>query len=258
MAMNNLNTMITALQGLLEKRKSNKTKQWWENYLKHVIQFRGVSMKNIRSSLHLWYTEHNINEDFSPEKQIDLAFALFEEKFAEDKLAGILFFQEILLPQNSVDWKRELPRFAEIFNNNLIYDWNLCDWFCVRILSKLIKKEGKPCALAIHDWKNSSTLWQRRASIVGFANLAKYGEKNFIGFSQMLLDGCSVLIKENERFAKTGVGWVLRELSLASKAIVFDFMITHMDYFSGESLNNAMKKFTNQDKIKIKALFNKR
>jgi FAD/FMN-containing dehydrogenase len=34
---------------------------------------------------------------------------------------------EILLPAGEVNWPDDLPRFAELFQQGFIYDWNTCD-----------------------------------------------------------------------------------------------------------------------------------
>jgi 3-methyladenine DNA glycosylase AlkD len=50
-----------------------------------------------------------------------------------------------------------------------------------------------------------------------------------------------VLIRREERFAKTAVGWVLRDLSKHDSAVVKDFVDQNLRYFSAESLRNALK-----------------
>ena len=126
-------TQTTILQNRLQKHADQKIKTWWENYVKQSAPFRGVKMSVIRSVMHKWYQEF-IKDVFNDNQQIDLALGLLKEKHTEDKLAGTLFLQEILLPAGAIQWKRDIPRFAELFADGNIYDWNLCDWFCVKVL----------------------------------------------------------------------------------------------------------------------------
>ena len=84
-------------------------------------------------------------------------------------------------------------------------------------------------------------MWKRRASVVSFANLAREGDQNFPGFTEMVLDNCSHLLGSQERFAQTGVGWVLRELSRSDEGRVVRFVEANLDRFSRESLKNATK-----------------
>jgi 3-methyladenine DNA glycosylase AlkD len=246
-------TMITSLQQQLDQRADAKTKAWWERYLKHVIPFRGVKMADIRAVLHQWAREAGIDR-LPTQEQKDLALALIRLEYTEDKLAGILFWQEILLPARAVDWPDDLPRFADLFQQGYIYDWNTCDWFCVRVLGPLAEQQGAECAHAIAAWRSSEPLWQRRAAAVGFVNLAKRGEANFPGFSEMLLGACAPLVASSERFAQTGAGWVLRELSLAEQERVVVFLEERIGQFTREGLAYATEKMPAETKARLKEL----
>lgn len=246
-------SMITSLQQQLDQRADPKTKAWWERYLKYVISFRGVKMADIRAVLHQWVKDEGIDR-LPVQEQKDLALALIRLDTTEDKLAGILFWQEILLPAGEVDWPADLPRFADLFRQGFIYDWNTCDWFCVRVLGPLAEQQGAECAHAIAAWRSSEPLWQRRAAAVGFVNLAKRGEANFPGFSEMLLGACAPLVASSERFAQTGAGWVLRELSLADQAQIVAFVEERISQFTREGLAYATEKMPAETQARLKAL----
>jgi 3-methyladenine DNA glycosylase AlkD len=232
------------LKSQLAKLADKKTKDWWENYIKHNTKFRGVGIPKIREKLKEWHKKEEI-EKLSLNEQLDLALSFFSEKYAEDKLAGILFLQYYLY--NKFDWKLLLKKFEKLFKNGYVYDWNICDWFCVRVLGPILKENGMPCAKAISRWNNAKNVWQARCSVVAFANLTKQKE-----FTPLLLKSCSVLIKRDERFAKTGVGWIMRELSKTDKKIVVDFITKNKKLFSKESLTNSIKYFNQTEKAKFK------
>lgn len=237
---------------LMDEKAREKTKIWWENYLKHVIDFRGVKMADIRSSLHEWLRTEQISEKLSSDAQIDIALQLIREKYAEDKLAGILYFQEVLIPGGMVDWQAVLPKFAGLFQDGHIYDWNICDWFCVRVLGPMAIKEGESCSRAIAGWRSAENLWQRRASGIAFVNLAKNGDENFDGFIEMLLTVCQVTVMHPERFSQTGTGWVLRELWQAAPVEVLQLIETHIRFFSAEGLRYATEKMSAAEKKRLK------
>lgn len=245
---------ITKLQNRLESRANPNTKIWWENYLKHVIPFRGVKMAHIRTELHHWLKQEAIQTELSGESQKDLALKLIEQSYCEDKLAGILFFQEVLLPANAINWTQDLPYFAALFQQGYIYDWSTCDWFCVRILGPLAQREGELCARSISNWCQSDNLWQRRAAGVAFVNLAKKGDANFKGFSDMIIETCAATVQYQERFAQTGTGWVLRELSHAEPKRVIEFVEKNVVCFSREGLSYAIAKLPVETKIRLKKL----
>jgi hypothetical protein len=96
---------IVALQRRLDEVADPAVKDWWENYVKGSAPFRGVKMPLIRAALHKWHAEEEIAAELSLAQQKDLALALFREEQTEDKLAGILFLQEILLPAGAIEWQ---------------------------------------------------------------------------------------------------------------------------------------------------------
>ena len=214
------NGLINRLQSRLNARATPATREWWTKNLRGAASFRGVKMRDVRTALHAWFEEEQLGEHLPIERQKDLALMLLEEDYTEDKLAGVLLLQEILLPADALDWRSDLPRFARLFDQGYIRDWNVCDWFCIKVLGPLVEQQGEACARAISEWRGADSVWQRRASGVAFANLARVGDRNFPGFTEMVLDNCSHLLKSQERFAQTGVGWVLRELSRSDEGRV--------------------------------------
>jgi 3-methyladenine DNA glycosylase AlkD len=135
----------------------------------------------------------------------------------------------------------DMPRFARLFDGGHIRDWNVCDWFCVKVLGPLVEQQGQACARAILEWREANSVWQRRASVVAFVNLAREGDRNFPGSTEMVLDNCTYLLGSRERFAQTGVGWVLRELTRSDEERVIGFVEANLDRFSREALKNATK-----------------
>ena len=232
---------IGRLQARLDACASAATGEWWAKYLRGAASFRGVKMGDVRVAVHAWFEDERLGEHLSVAQQKDLALALLEEDYSEDKLAGVLFLQEILLPAGALDWRSDLPRFARLFDRGHISDWNVCDWLCVKVLGRLVEQQGEACARAISGWREADGVWRGRASVVAFANLAKKGDRNFPGFTEMVLDNCSHLLGSQERFAQTGVGWVLRELSRSEEGRVVGFVEANLDRFSREGLKNVTK-----------------
>jgi 3-methyladenine DNA glycosylase AlkD len=227
---------IQTLYARLQDQAVPETKTWWEGYMKHVIPFRGVKMPVVRSVLHRWYEAEALATNLSLPQQKNLALKLFQGEFTEDKLAGILFLQEILLPAGALYCSEDLPRFSALFTEDWIYDWNVCDWFCVKVLGPLIRLEGEACATAISTWHQAENLWQARCSVVAFvpesANQAYYPS---------IEESCRVLIRREERFAKTAVGWILRDISKYDEPLLKTFLDHNLEHFSLESLRNATK-----------------
>src|SRR5687768_5823690 len=138
-----LGGLIARLQQRLNARATAATREWWTKYLRGAASFRGVKMEDIRTAVHAWFEEEQLGEYLSVGQQKDLALMLLEEEHTEDKLAGVLFLQEILLPEGALDWRSELPRFARLFDAGYISHWSICDWLCVKVLGPLVGQQGE-------------------------------------------------------------------------------------------------------------------
>ncbi len=244
-----INDAVPAIQSRLQAKAKPETREWWEGYLKGAIGFRGTNMAAIRQVVHVWHDESATA--WTPKQLRDLAIALIHQDLTEDKLAGILLIQEILLPAGHVPWRTELRRWAKLFDHGFIYDWNTCDWFCIRVLGPLVVAEGEECARAIADWSRARNLWRRRAAGVGFVNLAPQGDDNFEGFTSMLLEVCERTVRHQDRFAQTGTGWVLRELSHAEPGRVGAFVRDHVGLMSREALRMSIAKLGDEDRKQL-------
>jgi 3-methyladenine DNA glycosylase AlkD len=107
----------------------------------------------------------------------------------------------------------------------------------------MIKESGMNCAKAISKWRRSKNVWQARASLIAFVGLTKE-----VKYRKIILESCENLIKREERFAKTAVGWTLRVLSKTDKECVVNFLQNNFNYFNLESMANAIKYFSPTDK----------
>ena len=106
---------VHSLQHRLQDKASSKTKAWWENYLKGASTFRGVPLPAVRSEVHTWWRKEELARQCSAEQQRKLALSLLRKPHREDKLAGMLLIQEILLSRGQIAWRRDLPSFARLF-----------------------------------------------------------------------------------------------------------------------------------------------
>ena len=233
---------IHTVQNQLMKKADPNTKKWWEGYVKCSAPFLGVKMADIRTIVHKWHREQ-ISENFDLEQQTDLALVLFQGSYTEEKLAGILFLQEILLPLDAVSCESDLLRLENLFENGLIYDWNICDWFSIKVLATLIKSYAAPCAEKISSWHKANDLWQSRSALVAFVPVAEKSE-----YYPLIQNSCLYIIKRDERFAKTAVGWILRDISKYDQPLVQEIIMQRIQHFSTESLNNATKHFSPEEK----------
>ena len=209
-------------------------------------------MAGVRETVHDWWRAEGFGE-LSMAAQRRIALRLFQEDPTEEKFAGVLRLSETLLPDLSV---KDLPAFGRLFTQGLISDWNLCDWFSVKVLGKTVEHADVPASLAkaISVWRWSTPIWQRRASCVAFVNHAKHGDTRIAGLSRIILTNGKVLVGDSERFAQTGVGWVLRELSVANRQLVDAFARDHLDDLSREGIRYIGEKMPKGEQKKLLAL----
>jgi 3-methyladenine DNA glycosylase AlkD len=66
-----------------------------------------------------------------------------------------------------------------------------------------------------------------------------------------LLEVCSSLVRREERFAQTGAGWILRELSLVEQERVIAFVEMRRDELSKEAFDRATGNMPAQIKQKL-------
>ena len=122
------------------------------------------------------------------------------------------------------------------FVERYVNDWATCDTLSSQVVRKLISAKPEYAPM-VQSWSRSSYDWKQRASCISFVVLAKHGEYN-----EVILDIAVHVIQNQERFPQLGVGWVLRELSLADGDAVVGFIKEHYGQFTREGLRYAIEK----------------
>jgi 3-methyladenine DNA glycosylase AlkD len=246
----NYSKTVCDFQEILDQNSNPKTKIWWEKHLLYEIPFRGVGIPQIRELLANWRIGNSL-ENWSIENQCRLAIAFFNGRYAEDKIAGILYLQNFII--KNVSWKVLLPSIEDLFDKKLIFDWNTNDWLCVRVLGPMLKLNGKDYAEAVASWRDSEYLWKARSSLVPFVYYNPKSE-----YYDLINPGCITLIKRKERFAKTAVGWILREIYKTDKDFTTQFVHEYLFYFTQETIRNALKYMDKVEKKKYLEKFKAR
>lgn len=246
---------VADLKRRLNREATDKARAFWTRYLRGRARFRGVPMTKVRTCTHRWWVDHELGtHPGAVGKRI--ALALLEQPMTEDKLAGIIVLHEVLGDQLRAS---DLPAFARLFARGHLADWNVVDWFCVKVLSTLLERAPDPSsraelARAISEWRVADTVWQRRASCVAFAKLAVHGEAAFPGLCDLVFKICGTVVWSHERFDQTAVGWVLRELSRAEPARVETFFRRYALLMSKECARYAVAKLAPDVRTELLAL----
>ena len=196
-----MDTEIKKLQKQLQKNSDKKTKDWFNNYLKGAVEYRGIKTPKVTKLLSSWVSDYDLLS-LSLKEQLNICDKLMNEPFAEDKFAGIIFIQKYLLKSTEPD---KIIKFLDkCFQNGYLYDWSTTDWCCVRVIDPLIVANGMKIAKDISLWRESENIWQRRASIVSLRGVSK--DQSYHSLIKKII---SILVKEDERFIQTGIGWTL-------------------------------------------------
>jgi 3-methyladenine DNA glycosylase AlkD len=225
------------IDGLADKSKAI----WWNKYLKNVIPFIGVGIPDIRKIMIDW--QKGMADEFD---YPGLADDLIRQEIAEYKLAGILIYQLFVLgkAENSLI----LDHVEKIFEQKNVYDWNTCDWLCVRVLTPMIDSGTRHDMVRIRGWHEREYLWHARAALVPFAQ-----SRALANYYRTLSRPMHALLMRDERFAKTPVGWVLREISKFDMHYVQAFLHTNKTHLTKEVSLNALKYIEKSRKKNILA-----
>ena len=230
---NERNQLITDLIQQIEDHSDLKTKQWFDNYLKGAITYRGVKTPQVTKLVKAWHRNHELSR-YSLSDQLSLCTALIAGDFAEEKFAGTLYLQTFLRDQ--LDYSSLLNTCNTLFKEGYFFDWSTTDWFCTRILDPLILEHGLAAAQIIADLRASKNLWQRRASIVSFRHASSDSQYHAL-IEQIIVD----LLPSNERFIQTGVGWVLSEMSKTFPIRAETLFRQHLHSLSKEVIDRHTK-----------------
>ena len=72
-------------------------------------------------------------------------------------------------------------------------------------------------------------------ALVAFVNFAPSG-----AYAELIIETAEQLVVDDERFAQTGVAWVIRELGAARPGLTTRFLERHVDDMSPEARKQAM------------------
>ena len=229
-----MNKIALEIQNILIEQSNTDKARWLENYVKHNIKSKGVGIPAIRKIIKDEVSDHNLLES-GIEKQNIILDDLMGHSHTEEKIASIIFMQ---LYWNNIDVQKQMKVISNWFDKKWIFDWNVCDWLCVRVLTPLLDSYPKVTIKNLALWNRDDYFWKARASLVPFVQC-----KSITEHKDTILKFSKTLIKRDERFAKTSVGWVLREYSKYDVKFVRDFLSSYDKWITAEVNKNATKYF---------------
>ncbi len=219
--------------------------------IRDALRVRGVKMLQIRYELHRWYKEWTQAHGPVPVwLQKDFAFLLIESSWYEDKLAAVLFMQEILICKEEISIT-DMPRFEAMFRGDHIRVCKVCDHFAGKVMghlaaqSELQGRQFEKMMDVLFAWTHADNLWQLRAAM---QVLMKYAKK--LCLHERLMKSVKLVVARPEKEAKSIAGAVLRSISDMDPAVVMEFLNSppNIENMSVIALQKATNKLTNEQK----------
>lgn len=230
--------IIKQIKQQLKKHQDATNAAGMAKYFKGVLKFHGIKMPELKQIFSDIYKQYISQEDIS--QQIKLAYKLIESNYGEEKKFGVMLLQKNLKYLNA----QHISEIADVIENH-VYDWATCDGLSGSLIGKMIRRDPS-LSKSTYAWRNSSNLWLQRSSCLVYLPTARLGNHN-----EQIIKTCKVCVQNSERFVQLGVGWILRELSLADLDLVVEFIKANYNYFSREGLRYAIEKMKPQLRQKL-------
>lgn len=208
----------------LVSRADRATRDHWTRYLKGHAVFRGVPMAGVRRAVTAVWADQGL-AGRGTDAVLGLAAEWMEAATTEDKLAGVLLIAEHLAPRLA---DRHATALADPLARGALADWNVVDWYATKAVHAYLTVRPDRIAARsarVARWARQPGLWSRRAAVVAFVGSA--ADPPFDGFVPLVLGVCARSLELDDRFAHTGPGWLLRELSTAAPTEVRAFLTAH-------------------------------
>ncbi len=217
-----------AVRKALRANADPEVRDNFQRYFKDAVKLVGVRAPGVRQ---VFRDTYHLLANNVPDSVIEEAFDALSSEFLEEKQIGIMVLSRIekKLPADFVQ------RLEPVFDRT-VYDWATCDVLSSKVLRLLLRRDAA-ARRRIISWSKANYLWRQRASAVAFVNEARHGKYN-----KEIISVCGNIVNNPERFVQLGMGWVLRELSLADRQLALDFLARHYKRISREGLRYAIEK----------------
>lgn len=234
--------ILELLTKQLEEHSNSSTKQWFENYLKGAIEYRGLKTPLVSSLVKKWYQANQL-QNYTLQEQLALCSDLIASNYTEDKFAGTIYIQKFLL--GKINYQELLAQSNWFFAQGYFFDWSTTDWFCTRVLDSTIINYGLDAAQIVADWRYSPNLWQRRSAIVSFRHASSQAK-----YHDLIATIIEDLVIEQKRFIQTGIGWVLCDLSKSFPVLAEALFRKHLSNFEREVIDRHSKYLSCHQELK--------
>ena len=239
------------LSQLLHTAAKPETAEWFTNYLKGAIVYRGVKTPALKGILSEFLSVTELDKE-PDSTQLEHIRYWLSKPMAEDKLIAILWLQKLGKSRRTFDEKvaviqQSLDLLEDAFASADIHDWSTNDWLCVRVLETIPLKYPS-LVDRLTGWRDAPSVWQRRSGLLAFKKSIKAGQL------QGTVEGIiSALLPSEERFIQTAIGWVLSDASRKHPAWASRMFELHFKHLSHEVIVRHTKYLSNHAELKKKS-----
>jgi 3-methyladenine DNA glycosylase AlkD len=218
----------SAVRKALTAQADPLVKENYQRYFKNAVTLIGVRSPEIKI---VFREVFPLLAQCTPEQCVEQAFLLLGSEYLEEKQIGVSVLSRIEKKLTEQFVRRVEPVF-----DRSVTDWATCDALSGRVLRYILRRDDAARKRVV-GWSKADYLWRQRASAVAFVNEARHG--NYNGDIVYI---CRNIVNNQERFVQLGMGWVLRELSLADQKLALVFLAAHYPKISREGLRYAIEK----------------
>ena len=236
------------LSQMLEAEAKPETAEWFTNYLKGAISYRGVKTIALKGILSEFF---RVTERDKQPCSVQLSHIRYwlSKPMAEDKFIAILWLQKWLKRRRASDEAaaalcQTFELLEDAFAAGDIHDWSTNDWICVRVLETIPLKYPAFIDRLI-GWHEASSVWQRRSGVLAFKKSAKAGHYH-LEVERII----SKLLPSEERFVQTAIGWVLSDASRKHPNWAARIFNRHFAHLSHEVIVRHTKHLPNHVDLK--------
>lgn len=224
------------------KKQNPKHAQQMYRYMKNIHPFYGIKSPELR--LMIKQVQSQYKSQWTSKILLETSEELLADEYGDKKMLGVYLLG---VPSNLklIQYEPYIIETLGTFIDNYVNDWATCDGLSSQVIRKLIALDDRTkynsterFATKVQSWCTSTNGdWKQRSSCISFVCLARHGNYNDI-----ILNIATNIIQNQNRFPQLGVGWVLRELSVANEDIVVRFIKNHYNEFTREGLRYAIEK----------------
>ena len=212
----------------LEAQARPDVRRNYEWYFKGAVRFLGLKTPAIRRVAR---EVEPLLRDRPAATIVNECFRLLHSPYAEEKYIAISVLGRHV---------RRLPATfladLEPVVDSCVHDWGTCDHLAGHVLHPRMMLRPADRRTLVR-WRLASHPWRQRAVAVAFVHEARHGH-----CTREVLTVCRALVRCPDRFVQLGMGWVLRELSLADRQAVVDFLAANYASVNREALRYAVEK----------------